>query len=153
MRFAFAPLVALACAAALAGADKPAAAGARFGVEPDLKTYPQGTPKEALASVLKAVEDKRIDYLLAQLADPDWVDGRLKKTDGDFKALVRETTAKLIDDPGPAKRLQRFLKEGDWDEGAARATVKIKDDKEHAVFLRKIDDRWFLENDAKLPPN
>jgi hypothetical protein len=154
MRFAFAPLLALACVAvALAGADK-SAAGARFGIEPDLKTYPQGTPKEALASVLKAIDEKRIDYLLAQLTDPDWVDGRLKKTDGDFKALVKETTAKLLDDPGPAKKLQRFLKEGDWDEGPSRATVRLKDEKERGVFLRKVEDRWFLENDLKLPtPN
>jgi hypothetical protein len=154
MRFTFAPLLALACAAAaLAEADKPVAA-ARFGVEPDLKTYPQSTPKEALASVLKAIEDKRIDYLLAQLADPDWVDGRLKKTDGDFKTLVKETTAKLLDDPGQAKKLQRFLKEGDWSEGDAAAQVRLKDEKERGVFLRKVGDRWFLENDAKLPtPN
>src|SRR5689334_11118955 len=104
MRFAFAPLLALACAAAaLAGPEKPAAA-ARFGIEPDLKSYPQGTAKEALASVLKAVEAKSIDYLVAQLADPDWVDGRLKKTDGNFKTLVKETSAKLLDDPGAAKK-------------------------------------------------
>ena len=43
---------------------------AHFRVAPDLKTYPQGTAKEALASVLEAIKKKRIDYLLAQLADP-----------------------------------------------------------------------------------
>src|SRR5438876_7020446 len=48
----------------------------RHGVAPELKSFPQATPKEALASVLKAVEMKRFDYLLAQLAEPDWVDGR-----------------------------------------------------------------------------
>src|SRR5207249_2823881 len=50
---------------------------ARYHVAPDLKTYPQGTAKEAFASVLEAIKKKRIDYLLAQLAEPDWVDGRV----------------------------------------------------------------------------
>src|SRR5438552_17204398 len=58
------------------GVGEPAA---RYGIAPDLKTFPQATAKEALASVLKAVEAKRFDYLVAQLADPEFVDDRVKR--------------------------------------------------------------------------
>src|SRR5262245_48322911 len=81
---------------------------ARYGVEADLKTYPQGMPKEALASVLKAIDAKRIDYLLAHLADPQFVDQRVKENGGRFDALLEETRAKLLDDPGAAKQLSKF---------------------------------------------
>src|SRR4051794_17071673 len=86
---------------------------ARYRVAPDLKTYPQGTAKEAFASVLEAIKKKRIDYLLAQLADPDWVDGRVQAYEGGFEELVKETSAKL--DPPKVKLLGRFLANGEFE--------------------------------------
>src|SRR5947209_8610640 len=46
----------------------------RYAVEPDLDTFPQTTPKDTLASAMRAVQRDRVDYLLAQLADPEFVD-------------------------------------------------------------------------------
>ena len=120
---------------------------ARYGVAADLKTYPQGTAKEALASILKAIENKRIDYLLAQLADPDWVDGRVRAYEGGFADLVKETTAKL--DPPVVKRLGRFLKEGEFEALDAAAVVRLKDVKDRAVRLRRHDGRWYLQSHNK----
>ena len=118
----------------------------RQGINPDLKTYPQGTPQETLASVLKAIENKRVDYLLAHLADPEWVDQRLKDTGGKLNELRQETTLRLVDDPGAAKQLQRLIKEGEWDLEAADASVHCKEGTDRWVFLRKNNGRWFLEN-------
>jgi hypothetical protein len=42
----------------------------RYGIQPNVELYPQSTPKEALGSVLKAIDAGRLPYLLAQLADP-----------------------------------------------------------------------------------
>src|SRR6266852_2049926 len=84
--------------AAQDGADKKAAK--RFGIATDLKPFPQAEPKETLGSLLKAVDAKRVDYVLAQLADPEWVDRRVKETGGGFAALVEECTARFADDPG-----------------------------------------------------
>ena len=90
-----------------------AADGTRYGIAPDLKTYPQATAKETLASVIKAVEDKRVDYVVAQLADPAFVDDRVKRLyGGRFEQQVEDTRARL--DPLTIKQLQRFLKDGDW---------------------------------------
>jgi hypothetical protein len=125
---------------------------ARYGVEADLKTYPQGTPKETLASVLKAIDTKRIDYLLAHLADPQFVDRRVKENGGRFDVLLDETKAKLLDDPGAAKQLRKFLSDGEWKVEENNATVKLKDVPDRAVYLRKLGDRWFLENRRKPEP-
>ena len=95
-------LIGVLALAAQDGADK--APTKRFGIEPDLKTYPQAAPKETLASLLKAVDAKRTDYILAQLADPDWVDRRVKELDGGFTALLEESASRLTGDPGAVKR-------------------------------------------------
>jgi hypothetical protein len=130
------------------------AAPRRYGIEADLRDYPQETPKETLASVLLAIERGRINYLLAHLADPTFVDKRVKEVyGGDFDELVRETTGKLTDNPAALKELRRFLKEGEWEGGETTASVKLKDVKDRQVFFRKICQRWYLENRQKPEPS
>jgi hypothetical protein len=132
------------------GATQETKPAGRYGIEPRLQTFPQNNPKEALASVLAAIEAKRIPYLLAQLTDPDWVDKRVKEIyGGRFDELVAETSMKLADNPAAVKELRRFLKEGEWDEGENAASAKLKDVKNRQVFLRKVGTRWFLENRQK----
>lgn len=121
----------------------------RYGVEVELDFFPQDSPKAALESVLKAIERKRIAYLLAQLADPKFVDERVKSYGGNFEELVTETTKKLKDDPAAVKELRRFLKEGEWEGGDTTASAKLKDVKDRQVFLKKIGERWYLENRMK----
>jgi hypothetical protein len=121
---------------------------ARYGIAPDLKTYPQATAKEALASVLKAVEAKRFDYLVAQLADPDFVDDRVKRLyGGKFEQQVEDTRTRL--DPPAVELIKRFLKDGEWTEDKAHATVRLKDVSDQRVYLRQLGGRWYLENRSK----
>jgi hypothetical protein len=150
MRTVLAVLVGVTCGTAVVarGAGE-TAPEKRYGIEADLKTYPQATPKDALASVLKAIEHKRIDYLVAQLADPEFVDRRVKDTGGKFDDLVKEARARLVDDPGPARQLQRFLNEGEWDVKDDRASVRLKEGAERWGYFRKQDGRWYLENHYK----
>lgn len=125
----------------------------RYGIEANVRDYPQESPKETLGSVLRAIERGRINYLLAHLADPAFVDKRVQQVyGGDFEELVRETSRKLADNPAAAKELGRFLKEGEWEGGDTTATVKLKDVKDRQVFFRKIGRRWFLENRQKPEP-
>jgi hypothetical protein len=121
--------------------------GTRYDIAPDLKTYPQGTAKEAVASVLKAVEAKRVDYVVAQLADPAFVDDRIKRLyGGRFEQQVEDTRARL--DPLTIKQLQRFLKDGDWQQDKDRVTVRLKDDK-RCLYFKKGSGRWFMEHASK----
>jgi hypothetical protein len=48
--------------------------GPRYGVNVRIKAYPQGTPKDALKSALRAIDDGDFSYLTAQLLDPKFVD-------------------------------------------------------------------------------
>lgn len=136
----------LAGAAAGAEPGKAAKPAGRFGIEADLNAYPQATPKDALASVLKAIDNKRIDYLLAQLADPDFVARRVESHGGKFDELVKETAAKLAADPAAVKQLHRFLKDGAWDTHDTTASVCLKDVDDRRVSFRKVGGRWVLEN-------
>lgn len=143
MRGVLASLVlALATVVPAAGANKPAA---RYGIAPDLGTYPQGTPKEALASALKAIDAKRFDYLVAQLAAPAFVDDRVKRLyGGRFAQQVEDTRTRL--DPFVVKRLRRFLSDGTWGEGKTEVAVTLKDLPDQCVYLRREGDRWYLEH-------
>jgi hypothetical protein len=137
MRQLLGGLVVLALVGSL-GAEEPK----RFGIAADMKTYPQDTPKESLASILKAIDMKRVDYILAQLADPQFVDERVKIVG--YDELVAEATAKLIGDPGTAKLFQRFLKEGDWTIDETTASVRHKESGERFATFTKSGERWFL---------
>jgi hypothetical protein len=121
----------------------------RFGIAADLKTYPQAAAKETLASVLKAVDAKRADYILAHLADPDWVDRRVNELDGGFMALIQESESRLTGDPGAVKRLKKLSTNGEWKIGAETAVVRLKDMDEESLFFRKSDGRWYVENRKK----
>jgi hypothetical protein len=145
MRAWIAYLVALLCIPgwfATAGADEPVQ---RYGITADFKTYPQATGKEALASILKAVEDKRIDYVLAHLADPQWVDERVKKNGGKFEDVVKECKETKLD-PVAVKQLGKFLKDGEWKVEEKTAEVRLKDVSDRSVRFFKIGERWYMEN-------
>lgn len=120
---------------------------ARHGIAADLKSFPQATPKEALTSILKAADGKRFDYLLAQLADPEWVDGRVAKAADGFKEVVGDTTAQL--DPPRLKLLRRFLEQGEIETLDNSAVFRLKDVKDRAVRLHKQNNRWFLRHTFK----
>jgi len=122
----------------------------RYGIELDRENFPQDTPKEVLESIMKAIQMKKVDYLVAHLADPAFVDQRVKEVHGGrFEDMVRETTAQLVDNPDTLKTFRRFLKEGKWEgEKGTAASARVTGVKD-TLFFRKIDDRWFLENRKK----
>jgi hypothetical protein len=147
MRFSMVLVVAVASVSPLlAQSPKAALPAKRFNIELDLDKFPQATPKDTLASLLKAIELRKVDYLLAQLADPEYIDRRVKQVHaGKFDGMVEETTAKLANDPGAIKKLRRFLSDGAWDTQEAVASARLPDAPER-VHFRKIGDRWFFEN-------
>jgi len=139
-------LIGLVCVAGVLGQDDSQSPAKRYGISLDAREFPQDTPKKTLESALKAISDRRVDYLLAHLADPQFVDERVRKNHaGKFDEFVKESASKLSNEPESIKQLHRFLKEGEWEEGAASASARLKDVKER-VFLRKVKDRWYLEN-------
>ena len=118
----------------------------RFGVKADLETYPQGSAKEAMKSIATALERTRVDYILAHLTDPVFVDAKVKEFNGNFEGLVRDTEEQLAD-PKHRQEFLRFLKEGTVQESGTTATVTLKDVPKQQMTFRQSGGRWFLENE------
>lgn len=133
----------------------------RYGMDFQRLFYLQGSPAEAMKSVVKAIDSQRLDYLLAHLSDPVFVDRRVEeyKKDLPVAATLKEETRQAVafdrfvadlkkqfdEDPQLVKEMRLFAKQGEWDikEDAAVGTLKGTPRK---AFLKKLENRWFLEN-------
>jgi hypothetical protein len=147
-----------------------------FGVPAETEFYPQDAPKQALASIAKALERGRIDYLLAHLVDPGYTDqtfgklyrlkfgkfpeddrtlpaaeqaARVKETLGDFVNEVNNARASA---PKNALRLDRLLKEGNVEEAGTTAKVTLKDDPSALLTLVQVEGRWCMSNAKSEKP-
>ena len=137
-------LLLLAPAVLMAQAEK------RYGIAADAKTFPQATPKEALASILKAIEAKKFDYLVAHLAEPAFIDDRVKRLyGGKFEEQVADTRARL--DPATVKQLGKFLEVGKWTIDKTSALVQLEDVKDRVVRLVSKDGTWYLSHQFDPP--
>ena len=131
----------------------------RFGFDADDITYPQKTPKDAMASIALALDRKRVDYMLAQLADPVYVEYWIERYKTEFTLgkedarrllafdrLTRETSQYYQNDPLIQKDLRVFAKQAEWKEEGESAVGTVETIPARKVFLRKIGERWLLEN-------
>lgn len=146
---------------ALAGQEGADPHAKRFGYDVNESRYAQKSPEEALKSIIAAIESKKIDYLVAQLADPAFVDARIKeyiktqsgsddaRTFRAFMRLVQETKDHFLEDPLLVKELKTFAKEGKWKTDEKNASASLKNLPDRQVFMRKIHNRWYLENKQK----
>jgi len=131
----------------------------RFGYKVDEELYPQKAPAEAMKAIVTAIDRKRVDYLLAQLADPAyvdyWIDQYKKEValgadEGKrliaFNRLTRETTQYFQNDPLIVKDLRVFAREAKWSDEGDTAIGVVETIPARKVYLKKIGERWFLEN-------
>lgn len=134
--------------APLLAQDKGKTPDPRYGVAADADRFPQSTPKEALASIVRALDEKRFDYFLAYLADPVTIDAQVgdKKAADDFGGLVRMVTERFKDDPSMEADLKHLHKDGTWDEKGEQATVRAGRLTGKIARFKKVHGRWVLEN-------
>lgn len=134
----------------------------RFGFDVDEVTFPQGSPAAAMKSIGVALDRKKVDYMLAHMTDPNyvdyWVDQYKKafpegKEEGKrllaFDRLVRETNQYFLNDPLIVKDLRAFAKDAKWDEKDDIAVGTVESIQSRKVFLKKIGERWFLKNEQQ----
>ena len=69
----------------------------RYGIPVKQKTYPQETPKKALASAVEAIEKRDSAYLIAHLIAPGFIELRLSDRAKQFEAPVELELARLRD--------------------------------------------------------
>jgi hypothetical protein len=69
-----------------------------------------------------------------------------------FRQLIRDVEDKLLNDPQALKDLRKIMRDGAFSDepGGTRATHP--DVKDKVLYLRKIDDRYFLENRQEDAP-
>lgn len=147
------------CALGFAQDDVKKKAGPRFGFEADEENYPQKAPADTMKSIIAAYDRRRVDYLLAHLADPVYVDYWVNRYKDDFKKgseegkrmlafdrLTRETEKYFENDPLIVKELRIFAKEAKWAEEGNLAVGAVEKIPARKVYLKRIGERWFLEN-------
>lgn len=121
----------------------------RYGIEYDRDIYRQNSPQEALASIIKTIQERKIDYLMAQLVDPLFVDDRVTQIHkGKFDDLVKETARTMLDQPDLLAKLRHFAKDGEWQASATAASARVKDSRDQ-IFMIKVEGRWFLKNQKR----
>lgn len=96
MRAAFA-LAVLLGAGSLTLAQPPQEPAPRYGIKSRQKVFTQGTPREALRSVLGAMEKSEYTYLVAQLLEPKFVDDAVTDRTKLFEADAELKLANLRD--------------------------------------------------------
>ncbi|MSR33093.1 MAG: hypothetical protein EXR99_16510 [Gemmataceae bacterium] len=141
--FILAGLILLGPSVALSQGVKPAA---RFGVPADATLFPQSNPKELQLSLLKALGEKRIDYLLAHLVDPSYVDERITRVyEGRFEGQFEETRSKL-ENPPLKGEFEKILKEGKMEATAATAVLRLPALPEREIHFAFKGGKWYLLN-------
>jgi hypothetical protein len=80
--------------------------------------------------------------------DRDYIRIRIKElaTAANFDYLVGRVRTKLENDPDSLRDIRKIFREGAFQDGVENSTAKHKDVKDRALFFRRIEDRWYLEN-------
>ena len=169
MRFAIAVLICGLGSAAL-GQEKKPDAPPRYGVTAELELYPQTSPKQAMITITKAIQRNRMDYLIAHLVDPAFIDAKFvqfyrvkfnrtptddrehpdreKRTKEAFEAMLKEIGTHMADDPKRSIYFDKLLKDGTIDAaGGTKATVTHREVPGMVLTLRQVDGRWYLANE------
>ncbi len=142
------------------GAQEPDKLAKRYTYEVNQTAFSQKSPQEALKAVVRAIGLHKVDYLMAHLVDPEFVDGKIAKYKKFFDAvkeegkallafqrLVKETQEHFLEDPELVRELKRFAgKEGEWEVKEMTASATVKTLLGRQVFFKKYGERWFLEN-------
>jgi len=68
--------------------------------------------------------------------------------------VIADVQGRIANDPESTKLLRRFFREGMFADTETASRATLMDVKDHAVFFKKVGDRWFMENritDEKPP--
>jgi len=116
----------------------------RFGVRYNEDLYPQLTPRQALNSVLRALEKERYDYFVAFLLDRGLVEEQLRASFPNFEKKAqeqvdRETLRKKGLDPQFIRlRVKELATQASFDNLVRRVRAKLEDDPEALKELRLL---------------
>lgn len=119
----------------------------RYGIGRDLNAFPQDSPLTLKSSILKSLEAGRIDYLIAHLTDPKFIDPRIAKSfEGKLENQARETKAKLVGTE-LGNQLKLILQGGQLTiKGNEAVIIHPKLGNGLIVRFLKIEKLWYMDN-------
>ena len=120
----------------------------RFGIPLDEASFPQNSPENLRKSLLNALNSDKIEYMLAHLADPSFIDKNVREVhEGDFAKQVAETREKLK--KGLKSPLESLLKEGKLSASEKSASLKDSALKDFIISMKLENNKWYMENNKK----
>lgn len=120
----------------------------RYGIALDEASFPQNTPENLRKSLLKALNSDKIDYMLAHLAHPGFIDKNVREVhEGDFAKQVAETRGKLKN--GLRVPLESLLKDGKLEASEKSASLKDPTLKDFVINMKLENNKWYMENNKK----
>ena len=120
----------------------------RYGIALDEASYPQNTPENLRVSLLKALNADKIEYLLAHLAHPLFIDKNVREVhEGNFSGQVAETREKLK--KGLKSPLETLLKDGKLEASEKSASIKDPTLKDFIINMKLENNKWYMENNKK----
>jgi hypothetical protein len=122
----------------------------RYGISPNADFYPQGTPKEAVATAAKLIEKKRYAYLLAHVLDPAVVDAQVEARVQLLTPAVETRLANLREEQKRGLRADTNPDEVVPAEPSAFA-AKVRAEAERQAFAALVT--AMQENLAEFPEN
>lgn len=69
-----------------------------------------------------------------------------------FKRLALDIRKKMLDDADNLKAMKKLLRDGQFVEEGDSARATLKDEKDVAIYFKKIENRWFMENRREDKP-
>lgn len=120
----------------------------RFGIALDEASFPQNSPENLRKSLLKALDSDKIEYLLAHLAHPLFIDKNVREVhEGSFAKQVAETREKLK--KGLKSPLESLLKNGKLEVTEKTASLKDSSLKDFIITMNLENNKWYMENSKK----
>lgn len=120
----------------------------RYGIALDEESFPQNSPENLRKSLSKALNSDKIEYMVAHLADPLFIDKNIREVhEGDFAKQVAETREKLKN--GLKSPLEFLLKEGKLTTSEKSASLKDPTLKDGSISMKLENSKWYMENIKK----
>jgi hypothetical protein len=69
-----------------------------------------------------------------------------------FKQLARDVSDKLLDDPQALKDMKKVLRDGTFEDTPTGAKATHPSIKDKALYFKKVDERWVVENRQEDAP-
>jgi lambda repressor-like predicted transcriptional regulator len=137
-----ATLVAVALLVTASAAAEEANPNLRYGIPVDPTHFSQDGAQQTVRSIVRALDDGKVSYMLAHLIAPEDIDAKLKFDRAALRRLAGKATAASTEKLRNA--LVDHLEQGRWIIKGGRALSEVQDRAD--LTLERVGGRWYMHN-------